>query len=307
MIFIITTNCSTKEYIFKDILCKIKDFLVKNKKDIIKFTLNFMFFISIFVCSCLFYNTGHYNFFFTYKNKIFRIFLSFIIPFILTFICYNLNRDLKFIEDSTSIMMIIYIIAYFYQITFIKRATVFNTFNAMCAITTFFSVFIASIIICYFKKSNHFMFLEFYKKFFNYYSILAIFLFIEIFFIAGRNFDLNREVNFIPFNGEIKKTIVAIFDKFELDSFSRTIGNIFFFTTITFLIANYAKKNKYLLMTIIPILISISAEAMQFIFKIGDCDIDDVILNSLGTIIGVLIYKFIFEKLFLEEKICLEL
>lgn len=41
------------------------------------------------------------------------------------------------------------------------------------------------------------------------------------------------------------------------------------------------------------ILLSVCIEAFQYITALGQCDIDDVILNTLGIVIGVLGYKLI--------------
>jgi glycopeptide antibiotics resistance protein len=43
--------------------------------------------------------------------------------------------------------------------------------------------------------------------------------------------------------------------------------------------------------------VSIFIEAMQYILTLGVFDIDDIILNLLGTVLGFLLYKiFLFQK-----------
>jgi glycopeptide antibiotics resistance protein len=48
---------------------------------------------------------------------------------------------------------------------------------------------------------------------------------------------------------------------------------------------------------IIPVLISFACEVFQYIFVCGDADIDDIIANTLGAIIGVVLYKLIVKDL----------
>lgn len=49
--------------------------------------------------------------------------------------------------------------------------------------------------------------------------------------------------------------------------------------------------------------ISISVEAIQYIFALGSADIDDVILNALGGLIGILFFLLLFKILKSKSKV----
>lgn len=49
-------------------------------------------------------------------------------------------------------------------------------------------------------------------------------------------------------------------------------------------------KRKVLVSTVIGIILSICIEASQYIFSLGRCETDDVIMNTLGTLIGATSY-----------------
>ncbi|WP_054767802.1 VanZ family protein [Lysinibacillus parviboronicapiens] len=40
-------------------------------------------------------------------------------------------------------------------------------------------------------------------------------------------------------------------------------------------------------------LISVAVEILQYLFKVGATDIDDIILNGLGGFLGIVIYKIL--------------
>lgn len=81
------------------------------------------------------------------------------------------------------------------------------------------------------------------------------------------------------------------------------IGNILLFLPFGFYVGYYLKKSKLSLITIISFITSLTIELIQT--KIGRTfDIDDIILNIIGGILGFLIYK-VYDNLFinLSEKV----
>ena len=80
----------------------------------------------------------------------------------------------------------------------------------------------------------------------------------------------------------------------------QVLGNIALFMPLGFLLPFLFKKaSSFKNMLLISIFTSISIELIQFGFDLivkwdaKSCDIDDVILNVLGGIVGFLIYKII--------------
>lgn len=271
----------------------------------------FLFFITVFITSCTFHSSLKQEFLFSNNYAILKLFLSFFIPAVSTAFCFYATKNFKFIGKATSVIMILFIFLNEFDFSFFENTNKSNLYHLACGILTFFTVFFVSCSLFKYSKNRfnkYYGFNSFYNHFFNSYLFLFVYLFFAA-FILHRQVSDSTIVNFVPFNGEIKDAINVIFEKDGnwIIKTIRTIGNIFFFTTMPLLLSKFINKNKIYLITIIPILTSFSAELVQGLTKIGDADIDDIILNTLGTVIGVLIYKFIIKKLLLEEEKCLEL
>ncbi|WGX77872.1 VanZ family protein (plasmid) [Paraclostridium bifermentans] len=101
-----------------------------------------------------------------------------------------------------------------------------------------------------------------------------------------------RSSNLIPF-----KTIVTFFNMKDfsfLRAFSNTVGNIAIFLPLGYLLPILIKKiNSMSKVFLISISVSMVFESLQYIFCLGSLDIDDIILNTLGGVIGYIIYFYI--------------
>lgn len=123
-----------------------------------------------------------------------------------------------------------------------------------------------------------------------------IYLLYLVFFSTyyGRGY-FHRSYNFIPF-----KTIVEYM--FFSSSLNATVlnivGNILAFVPMGFLVPIvFSKINRFKCIAILVLISTISIEIIQFIIGVGTCDIDDVILNWLGGVIGFQIYKILINKI----------
>lgn len=68
------------------------------------------------------------------------------------------------------------------------------------------------------------------------------------------------------------------------------LGNIILFIPLTiYLCLFFSKKNPWIHL-LWACLFSIGAECLQYILKIGVTDIDDVILNTFGSLLGILVF-----------------
>ncbi|WP_324672904.1 VanZ family protein [Hymenobacter sp. GOD-10R] len=112
-----------------------------------------------------------------------------------------------------------------------------------------------------------------------------------VFFARRRNVLIWHDelVNLIP----IKLTV----ESFQSDAvnywnfFSNLLGNIALFIPLPlFLISLFLLKNKFTII-FIGIFISLLIELVQFTWRIGVPDIDDVLLNTLGVVLGIILYK----------------
>lgn len=104
-----------------------------------------------------------------------------------------------------------------------------------------------------------------------------------------------RSINLIPFYYENEVSF----------HFKEIIYNVIIFIPLGIFLKMYEKENKNIIL--IGLIVSISFEISQFIFKIGASDITDIITNTFGATMGVLIYnllnKFIKNKLKLNKVI----
>jgi glycopeptide antibiotics resistance protein len=75
------------------------------------------------------------------------------------------------------------------------------------------------------------------------------------------------------------------------------LANIFLFIPLGFYVEVLLRKRKMKIKITIIILIPIIVELIQFVFSLGICDVDDVILNAIGGLLGILVLKVV-EKLY---------
>lgn len=107
---------------------------------------------------------------------------------------------------------------------------------------------------------------------------------IELF---SHNRYFTRTVNLVPFN-DIRN---GYFNKLDI------YGNIILFIPLGIYL-NIIKKNLKVYKSIcIIILVSFIFEISQYVFRIGASDVTDIITNTIGGIIGIVIY-FLFLKVF---------
>jgi glycopeptide antibiotics resistance protein len=131
-------------------------------------------------------------------------------------------------------------------------------------------------------------------------NALAIFYtatLIYIFFFARRRWRIfpKRNFNLIPFRDKIYflHTNQTALDSRNLEFYKDLVGNVVIFIPLPFLLFYITGIRSYRKILSIAILISLAVEIIQYIFNIGVADIDDVILNTTGAIIGSLILYFI--------------
>lgn len=97
-------------------------------------------------------------------------------------------------------------------------------------------------------------------------------------------------VNLVPF-----RTIISylLSDNSILSSFafSNVLGNIVLFIPLGVYLTLFNRDKRLYKNVLWIALISLTAEVIQYIFKIGASDIDDLILNVLGGFLGIAAYK----------------
>lgn len=129
--------------------------------------------------------------------------------------------------------------------------------------------------------NHHRQQVRFYKEFWNLVGVIYILLLYQL--VTKVDLNYMSGVNLVPFKEILRYDI-------ESEMFlSNVIGNIVLFVPFGFIIASYIKPKNMWSNVIIAIIISATIEFVQL--RIGrSFDIDDIILNTLGCIIGYLLY-----------------
>lgn len=263
---------------------------------------NLLYFGVLFFTSCCFYENYNCLLFFSCPYcRVLKILISFIVPFCAT-ICYYVRRkNLIFVGDISAFIMILFSILFLldYSTFKIMWQTVGTTtiFHPAYCVLTFFGVYLGALLVTKHnqkngKCNNHFNQMD--SAFwigalcFTTVTLLMVFIF-------TRKFFSDRYIlNLIPTQGAMKNIVI----KRNFSEIVRNFGNVGLFSILSISICQISKsKNKNALAIIIPILISISMEIFQYIFSCGDADVDDILFNIIGTVIGVLIYKNIILKI----------
>lgn len=101
-----------------------------------------------------------------------------------------------------------------------------------------------------------------------------------------------RSINLHPF------TFLKMFsDKTAIDvALKNTLGNVAIFIPLG-IFGAYVLREKKGIAAVICIGVSLLFEIIQFVTGSGAADIDDIILNTIGGIIGIVLYSFILEKI----------
>lgn len=96
------------------------------------------------------------------------------------------------------------------------------------------------------------------------------------------------EINWVPFVETAKLTQgTSLFDYYY-----NLYGNILWFVPMGFCAAYLMKKkHSFLRSLLIGVTVSFLIEAMQFLFYTGISDIDDLIFNTVGTVIGIGLFE----------------
>ena len=185
---------------------------------------------------------------------------------------------------------------------YIKRSISNLSFHYAYGLIAFFSVYIAAVIAANRKKITHADFELFSRRFFAGYLCVFLFLFVRLFYTIRINLTINT-VNLIPFAGEIRRTIEL---QPSIMALVYTAGNVLFFSSFSLLLWGLlgskikSRAGEILLLIGVPFAVSVCCEITEYFVLHGDTDIDDVILNTSGAVIGYFAAKYI-KKLVSED------
>lgn len=254
-----------------------------------------LLFFGVFFITVFFSDWFWGPFYFNRNYRVLKYILCVAVPVLTVIFNYiQEEKSLKFAGKSTAICMSCFVLSFLIfnamnipQFSFSEMSSLFHISYALVCV---FSVFLTATIISLLK--GHESFGGFYNDFFlGYIPMLALLYF--LFYSNYRMGEMSYSVNLVPFKGEIQRVLSSDNELTVL----RSCGNIAFYSTVSLTLTRFLNKKAALWSFVFALGLSIITELVQGLFSIGDADIDDIILNGLGALIGALIYKILVESL----------
>ena len=103
---------------------------------------------------------------------------------------------------------------------------------------------------------------------------------------------LDKSINLIPFYS-IKEYIFSNSATIKKFTFGNVVGNIVIFIPLGAYLSLFKNNKRIITNMLFIFIVSLFVEIIQGILGIGASDIDDIILNCLGGLVGILGYKFL--------------
>lgn len=126
-----------------------------------------------------------------------------------------------------------------------------------------------------------------------YLILLAYFLFFSDYFGRGNHIQEEYAYNLVPFK-EIRRFIAYRHVVGTQSFLLNIVGNIVGFMPLGFFLPIISRRSRRWFNTVLlSFTFSLSIETVQLIFKVGSFDVDDMILNTLGGILGYILYKIV--------------
>lgn len=132
--------------------------------------------------------------------------------------------------------------------------------------------------------------------------ICYILLLIKILFLSRISHLEHRSINLIPFYS-IMEYISGRSANIKAFAFSNVVGNIVIFIPLGTYLSLFKNDKRVITNLLFIFIVSLFVEIIQGLLGIGASDIDDIILNCLGGLIGILGYKFLLFILRDEKKV----
>ncbi|WP_346962170.1 VanZ family protein [Clostridium sp.] len=132
--------------------------------------------------------------------------------------------------------------------------------------------------------------------------ICYILLLIKILLLSRISHSGLRSINLIPFYS-IKEYIFSNSATIKKFAFGNVVGNIVIFIPLGTYLSLFKNDKRVKTNLLFIFIVSSSVEIIQGLLGIGASDIDDIILNCLGGLIGILGYKFLLFILRDEKKV----
>ena len=157
------------------------------------------------------------------------------------------------------------------------KGALFELLNTSWPTLVIFLVIIILLRLFYYKNGS--------KKFILHEEILLLVFvtYILLLFELVTSRDVYSDANLVPFKEILRYNIGST------NFYKQVLGNIMLFIPFGFFASYYTKENKIRSIALITFLVSLTIEIVQ-IYIGRSFDIDDIILNVVGGILGFLIY-----------------
>lgn len=132
--------------------------------------------------------------------------------------------------------------------------------------------------------------------------ICYILLLIKILFLSRISHLEHRSINLIPFYS-IMEYVSSSSANIKAFAFGNVVGNIVIFVPLGTYLSLFKNDKRVITNLLFIFIVSLFVEIIQGTLGIGASDIDDIILNCLGGLIGILGYKFLLFILRNEKKV----
>ncbi|MTK11287.1 MAG: VanZ family protein [Clostridiaceae bacterium] len=132
--------------------------------------------------------------------------------------------------------------------------------------------------------------------------ICYILLLIKILLLSRISHSDLRSINLIPFYS-IKEYIFSNSATIKKFALGNVVGNIVIFIPLGTYLPLFKNDKRVRTNLLFIFIVSLFVEIIQGLLGIGASDIDDIILNCLGGLIGILGYKFLLFILRDEKKV----
>ncbi len=124
--------------------------------------------------------------------------------------------------------------------------------------------------------------------------IFILYLVVMVYFLffseqMGRTPEDHYRYNLVPFT-EIKRYLHYRHKIGTLNVLLNLLGNVLCFLPFGYVIPILTQRQTWLRMTLLSMLASILVELLQLVSMLGSCDVDDIFLNTLGGLLGYLLF-----------------
>ena len=270
--------------------------LTKEQFETYKTKASKILFALVFVLSCLTMNSSEFK---GYNGSHGTAFMFFKFAMIIIFVFWASLENLQnteFVSKTVNITLMIVtpVLIFDYYVTQISgNQFLFRVWWIAYIMVASATVFL---VLTLFKAHNYD---KFYYSFWKCFTPIYVFtLYIGFLRTPNTRFSYNLK----PGNGTFLMLKAILKNpNIDFEPYLLFFGNVIIFLPLPFILSAFFKKIKPYQQSLIGLIAPFLAEGYQLVFKCGDVDIDDIILNWFGYFIGMILYLIIKKRLLEKE------